>query len=39
MRLRAGGHDLKAGDMITIDGTAGEVMLGQVPTIEPGHLR
>ncbi|MEM9624628.1 MAG: pyruvate, phosphate dikinase [Pseudomonadota bacterium] len=34
-RLRAGGHELKAGDLITIDGGAGEVMLGAVPTIDP----
>ena len=33
--LRAGGHDIKAGDMITIDGSAGEVMLGAVATIDP----
>lgn len=34
-RLRAGGHEIKAGDEITIDGSAGEVMLGTVPTIDP----
>jgi len=33
--LRAGGHDIKAGDLITIDGGAGEVMLGAVPTVDP----
>ena len=33
--LHAGGHQIKAGDMITIDGGAGEVMLGAVPTIDP----
>ena len=34
-RLRAGDHEIEAGDMITIDGSAGEVMLGAVPTIDP----
>jgi pyruvate,orthophosphate dikinase len=33
--LHAGGHEIKAGDLITIDGGAGEVMLGAVPTIDP----
>ncbi|MGH1481508.1 MAG: pyruvate, phosphate dikinase [Geminicoccales bacterium] len=33
--LRAGGHEIKAGDEITIDGGAGEVMLGVVPTVDP----
>ena len=30
-----GGHDVKAGDVITIDGASGEVMLGEVPTVQP----
>ncbi len=34
-RSHAAGHTLKAGDVITIDGTAGEVMLGRVPTVKP----
>ncbi|MBN8522173.1 MAG: pyruvate, phosphate dikinase [Alphaproteobacteria bacterium] len=29
------GAELKEGDIITIDGSTGEVMLGQVPTIQP----
>ncbi|MDH3658442.1 MAG: pyruvate, phosphate dikinase [Alphaproteobacteria bacterium] len=33
--LQAGGHEIKAGEIITIDGGAGEVMLGAVPTIDP----
>jgi pyruvate,orthophosphate dikinase len=33
--LKAGGQTLKEGDTITIDGATGEVMLGQVPTIQP----
>ena len=34
-RLRAGGHEIKAGEPITIDGGTGEVMLGTVPTVDP----
>lgn len=33
--LRIGGRDLREGDVITLDGTNGEVMAGQVATIEP----
>jgi pyruvate,orthophosphate dikinase len=33
--LRIGPRELKEGDQITLDGTTGEVMAGQVPTIEP----
>ncbi len=33
--LSAGGVEVKAGDIITVDGTSGEVMLGEVPTIQP----
>ena len=32
--MRVRDMELRAGDIITIDGTTGEVMLGQVPTIE-----
>jgi pyruvate,orthophosphate dikinase len=28
-------HELKEGDLVTIDGATGEVMLGEVPTIQP----
>jgi len=34
-RLRAGSHEINAGEMITIDGGVGEVMLGAVPTVDP----
>jgi pyruvate, orthophosphate dikinase len=33
--LRIAGHALREGDVITLDGANGEVMLGLVPTIEP----
>jgi pyruvate,orthophosphate dikinase len=33
--LRIGNHELKEGDAITLDGAAGQVMLGIVPTVEP----
>jgi len=33
--MSAGGHVVKAGDVITINGSTGEVMLGEVPTIQP----
>ncbi|MEM7444544.1 MAG: pyruvate, phosphate dikinase [Pseudomonadota bacterium] len=33
--LTARGQTLSAGDVITLDGATGEVMLGAVPTIEP----
>jgi len=33
--LRIGKHELKEGDIITLDGTSGEIMAGEVPTIEP----
>ncbi|GGD51642.1 pyruvate, phosphate dikinase [Erythrobacter arachoides] len=39
--LRIGNRDLKEGDTITLDGSTGEVMAGEVPTIEPelaGHF-
>jgi pyruvate, orthophosphate dikinase len=34
-RMRVGGHDIAQGDVITIDGASGEVMLGEVPTVQP----
>ena len=33
--LSAGGHVVRAGDIITLDGATGEVFLGLVPMIEP----
>ncbi len=30
-----GGHTVKAGDFITVDGTTGDVMIGKVPTVDP----
>ncbi|MEO6389098.1 MAG: pyruvate, phosphate dikinase [Croceibacterium sp.] len=33
--LRIGSQQLAEGDLITLDGATGEVMLGEVPTIEP----
>jgi len=33
--VRIGSRELKEGDVITLDGGTGEVMLGEVPTIEP----
>ncbi|HEX8442138.1 MAG TPA: pyruvate, phosphate dikinase [Allosphingosinicella sp.] len=33
--LRVGGVEVKEDDVITIDGSTGEVMLGSVPTIQP----
>ena len=32
---RIGSHELRAGDLITIDGASGRVMQGRVPTLEP----
>ncbi len=34
-KLRIGNHELKEGDVITLDGTSGEIMAGEVATIEP----
>ncbi len=34
-QLRAGPRTVNEGDVITIDGTTGEVMVGEVPTVEP----
>jgi len=33
--LRIGGQDLAEGDVLTIDGATGEVMRGEVPTVQP----
>ncbi|MDD3798622.1 MAG: pyruvate, phosphate dikinase [Novosphingobium sp.] len=33
--LRIGNRELKEGDLITLDGATGDVMAGEVPTIEP----
>jgi len=33
--LRMGKHELKEGDIITLDGASGEIMTGEIPTIEP----
>ncbi|MBO6782256.1 MAG: pyruvate, phosphate dikinase [Alphaproteobacteria bacterium] len=33
--VRVGGRTLKAGDQLTIDGATGEVIEGEVPTIDP----
>src|SRR5216684_1329907 len=33
--MSASGHTLKAGDVITIDGSTGQVLAGRVPMIEP----
>ena len=33
--LKIGGRELKEGDVITLDGTSGAIMAGEVPTIEP----
>src|SRR6201999_672088 len=33
--FRIGGREVREGDVITIDGATGEVMLGEVPTVEP----
>jgi pyruvate, orthophosphate dikinase len=33
--FRIGGREVREGDMITIDGSSGEVMMGEVPTVQP----
>jgi len=33
--LKIGNRNLKEGDVITLDGASGEIMAGEVPTIEP----
>ncbi|WHU00837.1 pyruvate, phosphate dikinase [Sphingomonas sp. NIBR02145] len=33
--LRVGSREVREGDLVTIDGSTGEVMLGAVPTVQP----
>jgi pyruvate,orthophosphate dikinase len=33
--MRVGGREVRDGDIITIDGSTGEVMMGEVPTVQP----
>jgi len=33
--MRVAGREIKDGDVITIDGSTGEVMMGEVPTVQP----
>jgi pyruvate,orthophosphate dikinase len=33
--MRVAGREIREGDVITLDGTTGEVMLGEVPTVQP----
>ncbi|MCD2324681.1 pyruvate, phosphate dikinase [Sphingomonas sp. IC-56] len=33
--LRVGGREVREGDTVTIDGSTGEVMAGEVPTVQP----
>ena len=33
--FKSGKHEIKEGDLITIDGGSGKVMLGKVPTVKP----
>ena len=33
--MRVAGREVKDGDVITIDGSTGEVMMGEVPTVQP----
>ncbi len=33
--FRVGGREVREGDVITIDGSSGDVMLGEVPTVQP----
>ena len=33
--LKIGGRELKEGDLLTLDGARGDIMAGEVPTIEP----
>ena len=34
-KMEVDGHPVSAGDLITIDGGSGEVMLGEIPTVTP----
>ncbi len=33
--MKVGDREIREGDMVTIDGTTGEVMAGEVPTVQP----
>ena len=33
--FRVGGREIREGDVITIDGASGEIMAGEVPTVQP----
>ncbi len=33
--FKSGGYEIKEGDIITIDGGSGKIMLGKVPTVKP----
>jgi pyruvate,orthophosphate dikinase len=33
--FKTGGHVIKEGDVLTIDGSTGQVMLGEIPTVQP----
>ena len=33
--LKVSGHTIKEGDIITINGSTGEVMIGEIPTVQP----
>ena len=33
--MRVGGREVREGDILTIDGASGEVMMGAVPTVQP----
>ena len=33
--FRVGGREVREGDVITIDGSSGEIMVGEVPTVQP----
>ena len=33
--MRVGGHEVRRGDWITVDGSTGRILLGQVPTRQP----
>jgi pyruvate,orthophosphate dikinase len=33
--MRVAGREIKEGEVITLDGTTGEVMMGEVPTVQP----
>ncbi len=33
--FRVGGREVREGDIITIDGSSGEIMAGEVPTVQP----